>query len=199
MLAPWSRTYRLQNCEQYTRRSVQKVSSYVVWKIEVLIEEDTRYKKHCTKDSDSSVPFKVSTLGLHTVFCQSPPAAPLYFPEFHWWSEIFSFLKVILILRKARSCRAPNLDCTGAESPVWFDVFPKICTRQAAWAGTLLWRSCQSPVAHSCSLLNHANSFHGGMFKLNTKFDADLLLYSVILNAMATQYTCSLSGICCLL
>ena len=30
----------------YTR-SVQKVSSHVIWKIETFIEEDTRYKKHC--------------------------------------------------------------------------------------------------------------------------------------------------------
>ena len=37
----------------------------------------------------------------------------------------------------------------------------------------------ESPVAHSCSLLNHPNSFHGGMFKLNTKSDADSLLYSL--------------------
>ena len=53
------------------------------------------------------------------------------------------------------------------------------------------------PIAHSCSFLNHLNSFLGGIFKLNTKFDADLLLYSVILNATATQYTCSLNGIYC--
>ena len=43
----------------------------------------------------------------------------------------------------------------------------------------LSWRSCQSPVAHSCSLLNHQSSFCGGMFKPNTKFNADLLLYSL--------------------
>ena len=53
----------------------------------------------------------------------------------------------------------------------------KICMRRDAWAGILSWWSCQSPVAHSCSLLNHLNTFHGGMFKLNAKFDADLLLY----------------------
>ena len=35
----------------------------------------------------------------------------------------------------------------------------------------------------------------GTMFKLNTKLDADSLLHSVILNAIATQYTCSVSGI----
>ena len=33
------------------------------------------------------------------------------------------------------------------------------------------------------------------MFKLNAKFDADSLLYSVILNATGTQYTRSLNGI----
>ena len=40
------------------------------------------------------------------------------------------------------------------------------------------------------------DSFHGGMFKLNTKFDADSLLYfSVMLNAIAMQYTCSLNSV----
>ena len=73
----------------------------------------------------------------------------------------------------------------------------KLHEKHDAWAGALLWWSCQSPVAHSCGLLNHPNSFHGGMFKLKSKFDADSFLYSVILNAMATQYTCSLSGIYC--
>ena len=29
------------------------------------------------------------------------------------------------------------------------------------------------------------------MFKLNAKFDADSLFYSIILNVMATQHTCS--------
>ena len=32
-----------------------------------IAEEDTRYKKHCTEDNDTSVPFKVGTLGPHTV------------------------------------------------------------------------------------------------------------------------------------
>ena len=32
---------------------------------------------------------------------------------------------------------------------------------------------------HSCGLLNHLNSFHRGMFKLNSKCDADSLLYSL--------------------
>ena len=45
--------------------------------------------------------------------------------------------------------------------------------------GTLLWWSCPSPVACSCGLLNHPDSFCGEMLKLKTKFDADLLLYSL--------------------
>ena len=32
--------------------------------------------------------------------------------------------------------------------------------------------------AHCCSILNHPSSFSTGMFKLNAKYDADLLFYS---------------------
>ena len=53
----------------------------------------------------------------------------------------------------------------------------KLCTRRDVWVGELLWWSGRSLAAHSCSLLNHPNSFHRGMFKLKTKCDADLLLY----------------------
>ena len=97
---------------------------------------------------------------------------------------------------KARICSAPNLGCRGRWITWVIWCFTKIlCRRHDAWAGTLLWWSCQSPVVHSCRLLNHLNSFDKGMFKLNAKFDADLLLYSVILSTMATQYTCSLNGV----
>ena len=105
---------------------------------------------------------------------------PLYFPEAHWGFEISSLSKGILVLRKARSHRVPNLGCRGTELLGWFEVLPKkLSTRHDAWADTLSRWSCQSPVAHSCSLLNHPNSFHGGMFKLNAKFDTDSLLYSL--------------------
>ena len=47
------------------------------------------------------------------------------------------------------------------------------------------------------SILVCVFSFHGGMSKLKAKFDAESLLYSLILTAMAmaTQYTCSLNSI----
>ena len=115
----------------------------------------------------------------------------------HIFLNLIDSLKVILVLGKVRSHRAPRLDCRGAESPGWFGwlFHQKIYIRLDAWVGTLFWLRCQSPVAHSCGLLNHLNNFHRGMFKLNAKCDADSLLYSVILNVTVTQYTCSLNGI----
>ena len=114
-----------------------------------------------------------------TQFSQPPSAAPSYFPESHWWSKISSLSEVILVLGKGRTLRVPNMDCRGAESPEWFDILPKNCLRCDAWVGALSWWSCQSPVAHSCGLLNHPNSFHGGTFKLNIKSDAHSLLYTL--------------------
>ena len=108
--------------------SVQKVSSHVIRKIETISQEDTRYKKHCTKDNDTSVPFRVGTLGPHTVL----PISISCLIIFSWISSKFwicSLSKVILVLGKTRSHRAPNLGCSGAESPGWFDVSPK----NSAW------------------------------------------------------------------
>ena len=72
----------------------------------------------------------------------------------------------------------------GAKSGLWWGwvtwviwIFAKKLCRCDEWEGMLLWWSCQSPVAQSCGLLNHPNSFCRGMFKLNAKFDADSLLY----------------------
>ena len=53
----------------------------------------------------------------------------------------------------------------------------KPCMRRDALSSALLWWSCQSPVAHSCRLLNQPNRFCRGVFKLNATFGANLLLY----------------------
>ena len=79
-----------------------------------------------------------------------------------------------LVLGKAGSHGVSNL---GWVTWVIWCFAKKLCMRHAAWAGVVSWWSCQSPVAHSCGLLNHPNSFPGGMFKLNAKFDASSLLY----------------------
>ena len=111
--------------------SVQKVSSHVLWKIEIFIEGDTRHKKHCTQDYDTLASFKVGTLGLHTVlpvviFC------PSYFPESHQQSEMSSLSKVILVLGKSRSHRVQNLSCRC--SWVTWCFTKKLCRRHDAWA-----------------------------------------------------------------
>ena len=46
----------------------------------------------------------------------------------------------------------------------------KHCMGCDAWAGVLLWWSCQSLAAHSCTLVNHLNSFCRGVFKLHANF-----------------------------
>ena len=58
--------------------------------------------------------------------------------------------------------------CTVGGWVTWviWCVAKKFRMRHDAWAGTLSYWSCQSPVAHSCGLLNQLNSFCGGMFKL---------------------------------
>ena len=151
-----------------------------------------RDKKHCTCDNDASVPFKAGTLGPHTVLPIALSCPVSYFPESFPMIRHFFPLRDDFSLGKSQKSQ-------GAKSGLWgswvtwviWCFAKKLCMRRDARAGTLSWWSCQSPVAHSCGLVNHPNSFHGGMFKLNAKFDADLLLYSVILNVTATQYTCS--------
>ena len=175
-------------------RSFQKLSSHVIRKTETFIEEiqDTRNIVHRTMTPQ---PLQSRPLGTSH---SSPNRHQLPCRIF---LNLINDLKSLPFQRWfyfwEKPDRAPNLGCREAESPGWFAVSQKNCTRRDAWVGTLSWWSCQAPVAHSCSLLNHPNSFLGGMFKLYAKSDADSLLYSVSSNATATQYTRSLNGIHC--
>ena len=55
---------------------------------------------------------------------------------------------------------------------------------------------CSTHCIVSESLLNHLNSFRGGLFKLNTKSEQiHCSTHSVVLNVTATQDTCSLNGV----
>ena len=150
--------------------SVQKVSSHVIWKIDTFFEEDTR----------NIIP--------RTVTLQSPSKQARSSPNHHQLPCCILLnlpygLKSLPFQRWFQFWEKPEL--TGHQiwakedwvtQKIW--CFTKIpCGRHNAWAGTLWWWRCQSPVAHSCSLLNHLNSFCGGLFKLKAKFDADSLLY----------------------
>ena len=142
------------------------------------------------------MPFKVGTFGPHRVL---PVPLPLcktlckilcwnccqlshHIPESHGQSKISSLSMVILVLGKARSYRAPNLGCRGAESSGLFDVLLKNSARNMMHE----YACCcdeganhQFPVAQSYGLLNQPNSFCRRMFKFNAKFDVDLFLYSL--------------------
>ena len=75
----------------------------------------------------------------------------------------------------------------------------KLCMRCDARTGTLSWWSCQSLVVHSCSLLNHLNSFWRGGGVCSSLMQNLMQIYcsihSVILNAMARKDTCSLNNV----
>ena len=160
-------------CVYIYKWSAHKLSSHVIWKTETFIEEDTRYKNHCTQDNDASVPFKVGTSGPHTGL----PIAISCPIVFSWISSIS---KVILVLGKARSHGAPNLGCRESESPGWFVVSPKDSAQDVMHKRA---NGCHEVANHQLSiamaLLNHPNSFCRGMFNINAKSDADVLLYSL--------------------
>ena len=164
-------------CFSLYMRSSQKVTSHVIWKIETFIEEDTRYKKYCIQDNDASVPFKVGTLGPHTASPHHHQVPCCIFLNLIDGLKSLPFLFSFGKSHKLQGTRS-ELKCSWDTWVIWCFA-KKLCTRCNAWAGALLWWSGQSLVAHSCGLLSHPNSFHGGMFKLNAKFDANLLLCSL--------------------
>ena len=83
-------------------------------------------------------------------------------------------------LGKSQSHRVPNLGYRGAESRGWFDVLPKNSAQDAMHEQVCSHDEAanhQLPIAVAFWIF--WISFHGGMSKVNTKFDADLLLYSL--------------------
>ena len=86
---------------------------------------------------------------------------------------------MILVLGKARSLRAPNLGCRGLSHLGDLLFCQKTLHEMWCVSGHIIVMKLPITSCHSCSLLSHTNSFHGGMFKLNTKLDADSLLYSI--------------------
>ena len=155
-----------QKPSKYTR-SVQKIPSHVLWKIDIYWR---RHKKHCTQDNVVSVPFKVGTLGPHTVL----PIAISCPVVFSWISSmvwnLFPFKGDFSFGKSQKSQGAKSGFEQGWVTWVAWCFSKNLCMTRDTWGGTLSWWSCHSPVAHSFGLLNHVNSFHGRVFKLNTKF-----------------------------
>ena len=147
-------------------------------------------------DIYTSVPFKVDTLEPHTVL----PIAISCPVVFSWISlmiwNLFPF-KVIVVWGKARSCTVPNLGCRGTKSPGSFDVLTKIsaqdmiheqahCHDEAA--------NHQLPIAAVFWIIwivfaKECSSLTQNLIQIHYS------TCSIILNVIATQYTCSLNSV----
>ena len=158
---------------------MQEVSNHVIWKIETFIEEYTRYKKHCTSDNDASVSVKVGMGGPHTVL----PITISCPVMFSWNSSmiwnIFPF-KGDFNFRENQKSQGTKSGLLGGLSHLGYLMFCKN-TLHKMWCMSRNVVMVKLPIIScpSCGLLNHLNSFCGGMFKLNAKCDADSLLYSL--------------------
>ena len=104
---------------------------------------------------------------------------------------------MILVWGKARSHREPNLGCRGAESPGWVDVSPKNSVGDVMHE----WVCCcdeaanhQLPIAVAFWINQIVSVEERSSLKQNL-MQIHCSIHSVILNAMATQYTCSLNGV----
>ena len=130
------------------------------------------------------------------MFSQLRSAAPSYFPESHWWSENSFLSKVILVFGKARSHRAPNLGCGRAESSGRFDVSQKNSAWDVMYEQAHYYEAAnhQLPIAAAFWII-WIVSEEGCSSLMQNWMKIRCSTCSVILNAMATQYTCSLNGI----
>ena len=134
-----------------------------------------------------------------TQFSQSSWATLSYFPESHRWSEISSLSKVILLWGKARSHMVSSLGCKETESPGWFDVSPKNSSEDMMHEWVCC---CDEVVNHQLPTVvafwiiqivsvEECSSLTQNLMQIRCS------THSVILNAVATLYTCSLKWIFC--
>ena len=106
---------------------------------------------------------------------------------------------MILVWGKARSHRAPNLGCTGAVSPGWFYVLPKLSAQDVMHKQTC----CRDEAAsHQLPIAAAFWIIPVGFMEESSSLTQNLMqifcsTHSVILNVMATQYTHSLNGMYC--
>ena len=179
-------------------RSVQKVVSHAIWKIDIYWR---RYKIQETLYIGQWHFSSLQNRHLGTSHSsQLSLAAPSYFSESHWWFKISFLSKLILISEKTRSDRVPNLGCRGVESPGWFDVSPKSSAQKLLMHELV---HCCDKAANHQLLIAAAFWF---IWMVNAEDCSSLTqnlmqircsTHSVILNAIATQYTCSLNDDYC--
>ena len=112
--------------------------------------------------------------------------------------NLFPF-KDILVLGKARNCRGPHKGCRGAESPGWFDVSPKKSARDVIHEPAHCpdeVASHQLPIAVAFWIIPIISMEECSSLTQNW-MQICCSTRSVILNATATQYMCSLNSVYC--
>ena len=144
----------------------------------------------------ATIPFKVGTLGPHTVL-PITISYPAIFFWISWMSELSSLSKVILVLGKTRSCRVSNLYCSGG----WVTRVIWCFTKNSAW-DVMHERehrydeaaNHQLPIAVAFWII-WIVSAEECLSLMQTLMQICCSTHSVILNVTATQYTCSLNVI----
>ena len=113
----------------------------------------------------------------------------LKFLPFQWWA----------VWGKARSHRAPNLGCRGTESPGRFDVSPKNFALDVMHD----WAHCQDeaanhqlPIAVTFWIIQLVSTEEYSTL-IQNQMQIHCSIHSGILNATATQDTCSLNSVYC--
>ena len=179
-------------------RPVQNVSSYVIWKIEAFIEEDKdelyRGQWHLSPLQSWHLGTSHSSPNRH----QLPCCVFLKFQEIEISISVWNFFpfKVILVLGKPRSLMVPSLGW-AVLSPGWFDVSPKNSARDVLheWARCDKAANHQLPRAAAFWIIPGV-SMEGCSSLMQNLVQIRCSAGSVILNVTATQYTCSLNGVC---
>ena len=179
-------------------RSIQKISSHIIWKTETFIEGDTRYKQHCTKGNDTSIPFNVGTLGPYTVL----PIAISCPIVFSWISStvwnLFP-LKGDFSFGKSQKSQGAKSGVQGGwvTWPIWH------FTKNTTWDVMHEWVHCcdeaashQLPIAVAFWTVQVVSVEEYSSSTQNLR-QIHCSTHSVILNVMATKYTFSLKGVCC--
>ena len=148
------------------------------------------------KDSNVSVPFKIGTLGPHTVLSIAI-SGPVVFSwvSLTAWNCFLS--KMILVLGKARSYREPNLGCGGLSH------LHDLMFRQKTAQDVMHEQACccdeaanhQAPISVAFWIIQIVFTEECSSLMQNL-MQTHCYTRSVILNVMATQYTCSLNSKC---
>ena len=105
---------------------------------------------------------------------------------------------MIVVLGSGRSCRVPNLDCRGAELPGWFDVSQKNSAQDVVHEQAHCCDKAanhQFPIAAAFWIIWIVSAEECSSLMQNL-VETHCSTHLIILNVMATQYTCSLSGVC---